>query len=84
MTNKFFYKKGCNYALAKFGASLMQPTDQTYQIHREVDSPAHNGPDGKPADEVDSTPDSTQALWNEHDRRTQLSALLNTDTRIGT
>lgn len=79
----YFYTLGCNNALDKLGASLVQPTDQTYQICREVDSPAHNGPDGKPADEVDSTPETTQGLWNEHDRRVQLSALLNTDTRVG-
>lgn len=69
--------------LAKQGASLERPEDQTFQVHREVDTPATNGPDGRPADEVDYTPGSTQDMWNEHDRRVQLGILPTIDSRTG-
>jgi hypothetical protein len=82
-TANYFYKLGCLAALAKVGASLERPEDQTFQVHREVGDPATNGPDGRPADKVDYTPGSTQDLWNEHDRRVQLGVLPDIDSRTG-
>lgn len=82
-TASYFYTLGCVAALEKVGASLDRPEDQTYQVHREVGAPATNGPDGRPADEVDYTRGSTQDVWNEHDRRVQLGVLPSIDSRTG-
>lgn len=82
-TASYFYKQGCAAAFEKVGASLERPEDQTYQVHREVDTPATNGPDGRPADEVDYTSSTTQDAWNEHDRRVQLGVLPSIDSRTG-
>lgn len=82
-TANYFYMLGRKAAFQKVGASLDRPEDQTYQIHREVSAPATNGPDGRPADEVDSTRGSTQDSWNEHDRRMQLGILPTIDSRTG-
>lgn len=82
-TASYFYKLGCLAALAKVGESLDRPEDQTYQVHTEVESPAHNGPDGPPKAMVDPSNSTTQGVWNEHDKRIDQGILPTIDSRTG-
>jgi hypothetical protein len=77
----YFYKLGCNIALNKFGASLNQPPDQTFQSHHEIQTPATNGPEDGSTDEVNYTNSTTQDLWNEHDRRIQVGLVPPIDSK---
>lgn len=61
-STSFFYKLGCAAALTKLGAQLDIPWDQTYQAHRDVESPGTNGPEGGEAER------GTSQIWNEHDK----------------
>ena len=81
VTANYFYKLGCITALNKLGASLNQPTDQTFQSHHEIQTPATNGPEDGSTDEVDYTNSTTQGLWNEHDRRIQVGLVPPIDSK---
>lgn len=69
-SSSYFYKLGCMAALAKLGASLYWPPDQTFQRMREVESPATNE-DEQESDTPRSLPtrSNISGIWDDHDKR---------------
>lgn len=64
----------------KQAASLERPEDQTFQIHREVESPATNGPEGP---HTSTTTGNLEGIWNEHDRMVETKNLPQYDNLTG-
>lgn len=64
-----FYQWGCVHALTKLGASLLWPPDQTFQRHRDVESPATNVEEDSPSSKITPTHANVGAIWDEHDKR---------------
>jgi hypothetical protein len=69
-SSSYFYKLGCMAALAKLGASLYWPPDQTFQRMREVESPATNE-DEQESDTPRALPtrSNISGIWDDHDKR---------------
>jgi len=64
-----FYKLGWTEALRKLGASLLAPTDQTYQRMRETETPATNEEEESPYSKHMPTHSNIGAIFDEHDKR---------------
>lgn len=81
MTN--FYTHGVRAALDKLGAQLDIPTDQTFQMHRETESPATNAPEVTRNIKTAPTEANLSALWDDHDKRVEQKLLPEYDNFTG-